>query len=246
MAYEVYIDGIFVGYVDDANKFIEEFKEKRRKGIIPYFVNIYFDETRNVVEILTRKGRILRPLIVVKDGKPLLTKEHIEKLKRGEIKWSDLEKEGIIEWVDPAEEENLNVALYPEDIKENTTHLELSSLVIFSIATSLVPFSNRNQSARLNRGVRPQRQAHAIYSLNFHNRFDTDISILYYPQYPITRTFSFNIFKDDYAIGQNVIVAVMTQEGYNIEDAIIMNKGSIDRGLFRSVYFRSYEIERLR
>jgi len=246
MAYEVYIDGIFVGYVDDANKFIEEFKEKRRKGIIPYFVNIYFDETRNVVEILTRKGRILRPLIVVKDGKPLLTKEHIEKLKRGEIKWSDLEKEGIIEWVDPAEEENLNVALYPEDIKENTTHLEISSLVIFSIATSLVPFSNRNQSARLNRGVRPQRQAHAIYSLNFHNRFDTDISILYYPQYPITRTFSFNIFKDDYAIGQNVIVAVMTQEGYNIEDAIIMNKGSIDRGLFRSVYFRSYEIERLR
>ncbi len=82
--------------------------------------------------------------------------------------------------------------------------------------------------------------------MNFHNRFDTDISLLYYPQYPITRTFSFNIFKDDYAIGQNVIVAVMTQEGYNIEDAIIMYKGSIDRGLFRSVYFRSYEIERLR
>ncbi|MGB9674736.1 MAG: DNA-directed RNA polymerase subunit B, partial [Nanopusillaceae archaeon] len=163
-----------------------------------------------------------------------------------ELKWSDLEKQGIIEWVDPSEEENLKIALYPEDIKEDTTHLEISSLVIFGIATSLAPFSNRNQSARLNRGVRPQKQAHAIYSPNFLNRFDTDISVMYYPQQPIVRTFSHKIFQNEDLIGQNVIVAVMTQEGYNIEDAIILNKGSIDRGLFRSVYFRSYEVEKLR
>ncbi|BFI73465.1 DNA-directed RNA polymerase subunit B [Nanoarchaeota archaeon] len=246
MVYEVYIDSIFIGYVDDANDFIEKFKEQRRKGIIPNFINIYYDENRKIIEINTRKGRILRPLIVVKDGKPLLTQEHIEKLKKGELKWSDLEKMGIIEWVDPAEEENLKVALFPEDIKEDTTHLELSALIIFGISTSLVPFSNKNQSARLNRGVRPQKQAHAIYTLNFFNRFDTDISVSYYPQQPIVRTYSYPIFSKEYLIGQNVIIAVMTQEGYNIEDAIIMNKGSIDRGLFRSVYLRSYEVERLR
>ncbi|MGC9132974.1 MAG: DNA-directed RNA polymerase subunit B [Nanopusillaceae archaeon] len=245
MATEVYIDNIFVGYIDDPKEFTEKFKEERRKGIIPYFVNIYYDEIRNVIEINTRKGRILRPLIVVKNGKPLLTQEHIEKLKKGELKWSDLEKQGIIEWVDPAEEENLKIALFPEDIREDTTHLELSAVAIFGIATSLVPFSNKNQSARLNRGVRPQRQAHATYTLNFFNRFDTDTSILYYPQQPIVRTFSHKIFEKEDLIGQNVIIAVMTQEGYNIEDAIIMNKGSIDRGLFRSVYFRSYETERM-
>ncbi|BBL45295.1 DNA-directed RNA polymerase subunit B' [Nanobdella aerobiophila] len=246
MSYEVYLDNIFIGYVEDYEDFIRDFKEKRRSGIIPEFVNISLDEDRKIVEINTRKGRILRPLIVVKDKKPLLTKEDIEKLSRGELSWSDLEKMGVIEWVDPEEEENLKVALYPEDIKDDTTHLEVSSLIIFGIATSLNPFSNKNQSARLNRGVRPLKQSHAIYSLNYHNRFDTDISILYYPQQPIVRTFSNKIFQKENLIGQNVVVAVMTQDGYNIEDALIMSKSSIERGIFRSVYFRSYEVEKLR
>jgi len=246
MPVEVYIDDIFVGYVDDPKIFVERFKEIRRKGIIPKFVNIYYDEETKSVKIYTHKGRILRPLIVVKDGKPLLTEEHIEKLKKGELKWSDLEEMGIIEWVDPAEEENLYVALSPEELTPEHTHMEISSIVIFGVLTSLVPFSNHNQSARLNRGMRTQKQAHAVYSLNFWSRFDSDISIMYYPQEPLVRTFSHEIFKKEDVIGQNVIVAVLTQEGYEMEDAIILNKASIDRGLFRSVYFRPYEIEELK
>jgi len=243
---EVYIDDIFVGYVDNPKEFVEKFKEARRNGQLPYFINIYYDDRADVVKIYTHKGRILRPLIVVKDGKPLLTQEHIEKLKRGELKWSDLEKMGIIEWVDPAEEENCYVALYPEDVTPEHTHLEISPLVIFGILTSIVPFSNHNQSARLNRGVRTQKQSHAVYALNFWTRFDSDISVAYYPQEPIVRTFSHEIFKKEDVIGQNVIVAVVTQEGYSMEDAIILNKGSIDRGLFRSVYFRPYETQELK
>ncbi|MEM5880151.1 MAG: DNA-directed RNA polymerase subunit B, partial [Candidatus Aenigmatarchaeota archaeon] len=99
MAVEVYINSVFVGYVEDPEDFIKKFKDLRAKGQLPKFANIYYDDVRNIIEINTRKGRILRPLIVVKNGKPLLTEEHIEKLKKGEIKWSDLEKEGIIEWV---------------------------------------------------------------------------------------------------------------------------------------------------
>ncbi len=246
MATEVYIDSIFVGYVDNPVDFLKKFKDMRSRGLLPKFANIYYDEERNVIEINLRKGRILRPLIVVKDGKPLLTKEHIEKLKRGEIKWSDLEKEGIIEWVDPAEEENLYVALDPSELTKEHTHLEISPLTIFGILTSLVPYSNHNQSARLNRGMRTQKQAHAIYVTNYWQRFDTDISVLYYPQEPMVRTFSHEIFKNADRIGQNVIIAVMTQEGYNMEDAIIINRGSIERGLFRSAYFRRYEVERIR
>ncbi len=246
MSSEVYLDDIFIGYVDNPLEFIEKFKESRRKGVIPYFINIGYDEKTNTVHISARKGRLLRPLIVVKNGKPLLTEEHIEKLKKGEIRWKDLEEQGIIEYLDPLEEENAVVALEEKDINENTTHLELSPLVIFGIITSLAPFSNHNQSARLNRGIRPMKQSHAIYSLNYPIRFDTDISVAYYPQTPIVRTFSHEIFKEQDAIGQNVIVAVMTQEGYNIEDAIILNRASVERGLFRSVYFRSYELEALK
>jgi len=246
MPTEVYIDDIFVGYVDNPKEFIEQFKEKRRNGIIPNFVNIYYDQETRSVRVYTHKGRILRPLIVVKNGRPLLTEEHIEKLKTGELKWSDLEKMGIIEWVDPAEEENLYVALSPDDVTPEHTHMEVSPLAIFGILTSLVPFSNHNQSARLNRGMRTQKQAHAVYALNFWSRFDSDISVAYYPQEPLTRTFSHEIFKKEDIVGQNVIVAVLTQEGYEMEDAIILNKASVDRGLFRSVYFRPYEVEELK
>ncbi|HIP66641.1 MAG TPA: DNA-directed RNA polymerase subunit B, partial [Candidatus Nanopusillus sp.] len=246
MPSEVYIDNIFVGYVDNPKQFVAKIKEDRRKGKIPSFINVMYDEDTNTVKIFTHKGRIQRPLIVVKNGKPLLTEKHIEKLKKGETKWSDLEKKGIIEWVDPAEEENIYVALTPEEVTKEHTHMEISPLVIFGILTSLVPFSNHNQSARLNRGMRTQKQAHAVYALNFWTRFDSDISIAYYPQEPIVRTFSHEIFKHEDAIGQNVIVAVMTQEGYSMEDAIILNRASIERGLFRSVYFRPYEIEELK
>ncbi|MEM0379183.1 MAG: DNA-directed RNA polymerase subunit B [Nanopusillaceae archaeon] len=246
MVVEVYIDSVFVGYVDDPEDFVSRFKELRAKGQIPKFANIYYDDEKNIIEINTRKGRILRPLIVVKNGKPLLTEEHIEKLKKGEIKWSDLEKEGIIEWVDSAEEENIYVALRPEEVTEKHTHLEISPLVIFGVLTSLAPYSNHNQSARLNRGIRTQKQAHSVYLVNFWQRYDTDLSVAYYPQQPIVRTFSHEIFKDANIIGQNVVIAIMTQEGYNMDDAIIFNRASIERGLYRSSYFRTYEIERLR
>jgi len=246
MPSEVYIDDVFVGYVDDPKQFVAKIKEARRKDKLPNFINVMYDEDTNTVKIFTHKGRIQRPLIVVKNGKPLLTEEHIEKLKKGELKWSDLEKMGIIEWIDSAEEENIYVAQSPEEITKEHTHMEISPLVIFGILTSLVPFSNHNQSARLNRGMRTQKQAHAVYTLNFWTRFDSDISIAYYPQEPIVRTFSHEIFKHEDTIGQNVIVAVMTQEGYSMEDAIILNRASIERGLFRSVYFRPYEIEELK
>ncbi len=243
---EVYIDEVFVGYTEDPEEFIKKFKKARREGKIPYFVNIYYDDVQDVVKIYTHKGRILRPLIVVENGKPKLTDEHIEKLKKGELKWSDLEKMGIIEWVDPAEEENLYVALRPEDVTKEHTHLELSPLVIFSVLTSLVPFANHNQSVRLNRGIRPLKQSLTVYSLAYPLRFDSDVSVLYYPQEPLVRTFSHELFKREDIGGQNMIVAVMTQEGYEIEDAIIFNKGAIDRGLARATYFRPYETEELR
>ena len=246
MPIEVYLDGIFIGYVDNAEEFIEKFKEERRAGRIPYFANIYYDEKAKIIEINTKKGRLLRPLIVVKNGKPLLTKEHLEKIKNGGLKWSDLEKMGIIEWVDPAEEENLLIAIDESELTEKHTHMEISPDVIFGIATSLVPYSNHNQSARLNRGMRTQKQAYSVYTLNFWNRFDTDIAVAFYPQQPIVRTFTHEIFKKEDIIGQNVIVAVMTQEGYNMEDAIILNRASVDRGIYRAFYFRTYEVERLK
>jgi DNA-directed RNA polymerase beta subunit len=70
-------------------------------------------------------------------------------------------------------------------------------------------------------------------------RLDTDVSILQYPQKPLVRSFVYDTL-DTYPAGQNLVVGVMTYEGYNMEDALVFNKGSLDRGVGRSYYFRPY------
>ncbi len=246
MKAEVYLNDKFVGYVENPEQFLKAIREARRKGQLPPTVNVYYDEKANKVFVYCNKGRLLRPLIVVENGKPKLTKEHLEKLAKGELTWEDLEKQGIIEWLDPSEEENVYVALDEKELTPEHTHLEIGPQVLFSIVTSLAPYANYNQTVRLNRGIRPQKQALSIYTYNFLLRFDSDVSILYYPQEPLVRTFTHEIFRDYDIIGQNVVVAVMVGHGYNMEDALVFNKGSIDRGLFRGVFFRPYEAEELK
>ena len=82
---EVYINNKFVGTIDDAPLFIEDFKDQRRKGIIAEEANIYYEEEFSEIYINTSGGRALRPLIIVKEGKPLLTEKQIEQLDAGEI-----------------------------------------------------------------------------------------------------------------------------------------------------------------
>jgi len=239
---EIYVDGVFFGEVEDGKTFAEKIRELRRENKLPKDLSVYYNEKNDEVLIEMDRGRVLRPLIVVKDGKPLLTEEHIKKIKEGKLKWDDLIKEGIIEYIDAAEEENAYVALKEEDLTKEHTHLEIHPSVIFGLLTSYVPFANHDYASRLLRGVKTQKQGLGYYFLNYHQRFDTDVSVMHYPQIPLVQTYTMKKTPImEKPMGCNVIIAVMTYEGYNIEDALIFNKGSIDRGLFRATYFRSYE-----
>src|SRR5258708_10878336 len=85
------------------------------------------------------------------------------------------------------------------------------------------------------------KQAMGIYLTNFLVRMDTMANILYYPQKPLATTRSMEFLKfRELPAGQNAIVAILCYSGYNQEDSMIMNQSSIDRGLFRSLFFRSY------
>ncbi|KAK0554784.1 DNA-dependent RNA polymerase II [Tilletia horrida] len=85
------------------------------------------------------------------------------------------------------------------------------------------------------------KQAMGVYLTNYQQRMDTMANILYYPQKPLatTRSMEFLRFRELPA-GQNAIVAILCYSGYNQEDSVIMNQSSIDRGLFRSLYYRTY------
>ena len=244
---DIYLNDKFIGNVDNVQEFMSFIKENRRKGKLPIQANLYFKQETDELYIDCTKGRARRAVIVVKDGASALTEEHLKKLGANEINWSDLVSQGIIEFIDAAEEENCLVALSEDELTKDHTHLEISPLIIFGVTTSLVPYANFVQAPRLNRGSKTQKQSLGMYATNFSLRMDTDISILHYPQIPITKTIMHDLIGyNKHPSGMNVVIALMSYEGQNMQDSIILNKGSVDRGLARSTYFRPYPVEELR
>ncbi|MGB9708103.1 MAG: DNA-directed RNA polymerase subunit B [Candidatus Pacearchaeota archaeon] len=237
---DVFYNGRFIGEVEQPDQFIQTLREKRRIGELPMELSVRYDKAINLIFLTTDTGRILRPLIIVREGKPLLKEEHLEALAREELNWDDLVNLGIIEYVDAAEEENLLVAMSPEEVTQEHTHMEIDPIAMFGFTTAIVPYANHDHSSRLNRGSKTQTQALGLYAANYLDLIDTDVSILHYPQRPIVRGFVYDAIKNFYPAGQNVVVAIMPFEGYNVSDAIIINRASIDRGLGRSTYFRPY------
>ena len=133
---DVFINGKYIGDVNNPEEFCNNFREERRKGNIKEGVTIYYDQDSDAVFIFTGPSRLIRPLIVVKDGKPLLTQEHIKKIQNNELSWNDLVKKGIIEYLDAAEEENALIAFTEEELTNEHTHLEISPLVMLGLTAS--------------------------------------------------------------------------------------------------------------
>ena len=236
---EVFLNGIFIGTVKDSEKFVTQIREKRRGQKIPEQLNVRNDDAFQIILITTEPGRVLRPLIILENGQSKLKNEHIVLLEQNQLTWRNLIEQGIIEYLDAAEEENALVALYKEEITSDHTHLSIDSVDLFGIVTSLVPYGNHDQSSRLNRGSKTQKQALGLYAANYLTRLDTDVSVLQYPQKPLVRSFIYDTLNS-YPAGQNLVVAIMSYKGYNMEDALVFNKGSLDRGVGRSFYFRPY------
>ncbi len=243
----VFLNGKFIGTHKNPDKLIKEIKEMRRNGSMPSEINVSYYNDEDSIFIFSDKGRARRPLIVVKNGKSLLTKEHIEKLKKNEIKWDDLVKEGVIEYLDAEEEENALIAVDENDITPEHTHLEISPIVIMGPQANMVPYAQHSLSYRITLGAKMTKQSLGIYATNLPVRADTDVSVIHYPQVPIVKTQMYDLLRvENHPAGQNVIVAIMPFEGYNIHDAVVINKASIDRGLFRATTYRPYKCEELR
>jgi DNA-directed RNA polymerase subunit B' len=243
---EVYLNGKYIGNVENED-FVNQVIRERRKGVIPNNLNIYHNKNTNEIFIETSKGRVRRPLIVVKDGKPLLTENYIRQLKKNEINWNDLVEQGIIEFLDTAEEENALIAFREEELTKEHTHLDITPLTMLGLTTSLVPYGNYTQSARLSIGSKNQKQALGFYISNYQLRMDMDVNLLHTPQVPITQTIMHEISNyEKHPAGQNIVVAIMSYQGYNMEDAVILNRGSIERGFGRSTYYRPSSAEELR
>jgi DNA-directed RNA polymerase subunit B' len=243
----IYLDGALKGTHSNPKQFVDQFRTKRRRSELPHLINIAYHEDTNEININTDSGRARRPLIIVERGAPLITEEHILKLEQGEFSFDDLIENGLVEYIDAEEEENIYVAIAPEDLTSEHTHLEIDPSLILGIATGLVPYPEHNASPRNTMGAGMVKQSLGASCANWKLRPDTRSHYLHYPQLGIVKTNAMEaVGFDDRLSGQNFVVAVQSYEGYNIEDALIINKNSIERGLGRSHFFRTYEAEERR
>ena len=250
---KVYFNGDLIGTHEAPVDLVTEIRQRRRKNMISNVVNVRYDDSLNDVIINSDPGRIRRPLLVVGRNNRLSIKERdIDSIQQGKSEWEDLLKKGVVEYIDAEEEENCLIALNEDDLVRNKkthkySHMEVDPMTILGVATSNVPFPEHNSSPRCTMGAGMSKQSLGLGQANYRIRPDTRGHLLHYAQRPMLQTeaMKYNTLRTRPA-GQNMVVAVMSYHGYNMEDALIFNQGSIDRGIGRSTFVRTYMSEERR
>ena len=258
---KIFINGCWVGVVENPFEIYNSLKEKKYQGIINIYTSITFDYKNAEIRICNDGGRITRPLLRVVDNHLVIKKSVISDIKKGELVWNDLLtncklKESVIEYIDADEQEHSLIGMKPNDLEkqwkrpEKTTeiyrytHCEIHPSTIFGVLASCIPFPDHNQSPRNTYQCAQAKQAMGVYVTNYENRMDKTSYVLTYPGRPLVDTRIMDMIHiNDIPSGFTVIVAIMTHTGYNQEDSLLFNKGSIDRGLFQATIYHTEKDE---
>ena len=244
----VFVDGKLIGYYKNGSMLADLLRDLRRTSKIHSHIGISFHQSSQAgstkrLYVNCNAGRVLRPLIIVREGKSLLNPDLLDKITKRLISWHDLLAMGVIELIDANEEENCYIALDDKTTKKHT-HLEIFPPAILGAGASIIPYPEHNQSPR-----NTYESAMAKQSLGFSTpMMNTSTYVrqhfMLYPQTPIVNTKTMNLLGlEDRPAGQNCVVAVLPFDGYNIEDAIVLSKASVDRGLGRTFFYRIYDAE---
>ncbi|KAJ1662764.1 DNA-directed RNA polymerase III complex subunit Rpc2 [Coemansia sp. RSA 1813] len=237
----VCLNGLILGTTRTAHRFVGHFRALRRSGRIPAFVSIYTDDHARTVNISADGGRICRPVIIVENGVSRVTGEHIQRLMAGELQFDDFLRLGLVEYLDVNEENDTNIAVYEPEIKAYTTHVEIEPFTLLGAVAGLIPYPHHNQSPRNTYQSAMGKQAIGAIAYNQLNRIDTLLYLMVYPQQPMVKTKTIELINyDKLPAGQNGSVFVMSYSGYDIEDALVINKASLDRGFGRCQVLRKF------
>ena len=272
----IHVNGDIYGMHKNGKNLLSQFKNSRRRGTIPSEVSIRHDTENRDIFINTDKGRILRPLLILYDGTPRLENSHLTDLADGNItfrlpetvpegplagrpviheniRWTILGEPGVevasIETEVRMPNGNIEVAKFDVPLLYSTehTHVEIDPQLVLGVCASLIPYPEHNSTPRVTGGTAMVKQSLGLPSANYRLRPDTRAHILHYPHRSIVRTDAMRTTNfDERPGGQNFIVAIMSLHGYNMQDAVIMNRASVDRGLGRSTFNRTYNAERRR
>ncbi|KAJ6476252.1 hypothetical protein C8R45DRAFT_1009358 [Mycena sanguinolenta] len=235
----VNVNGTIIGLTRYPTRFVSQFRRLRRARRVSEFVSVYINHHHKAVHIASDGGRICRPTIIVENGRPRVTSEHISLLKKGAVTFDDFLRKGLVEYLDVNEENDTFIALYESEIVPATTHLEIEPFTLLGAVAGLIPYPHHNQSPRNTYQCAMGKQAIGAIAYNQLNRIDTLLYLSVYPQQPMVKTKTIELVGyDRLPAGQNATVAVMSYSGYDIEDALILNKASLDRGYGRCQVLR--------
>jgi DNA-directed RNA polymerase beta subunit len=254
---KVFINGAWVGITEKPLELYKSLKEKKQKGILNVYTSVVFNYTLNEIRVCNDAGRLTRPLLRVKENKTVLTNDIVQQISKKKLEWNDLVttthlEESVIEYIDPEEQAFSMIAMTPKDLVCDTeraetykyTHCEIHPSTIFGILASCIPFPEHNQSPRNCYQTAQAKQAMGVYVSNFANRMDKTAYVLNYPARPMVDTRIMDMIKiNQIPSGFNVVVAIMTHTGYNQEDSLLFNKGSLDRGLFQATIYHTEKDE---
>ncbi|KAG9233478.1 DNA-directed rna polymeras-like protein III subunit [Amylocarpus encephaloides] len=244
-AYVVFVNGTPLALTRHPKDFLTSFRKFRRMGRVSEFISIYINHHTNAVHIATDEGRICRPLIIVDNGKPRVTKRSLEQLRKGKMDFDDFLYRGLVEYVDVNEENDTLIAISSDELKTpGITHQEIEPFTILGAVAGLIPYPHHNQSPRNTYQCAMGKQAIGVIAYNQLSRIDTLLYLMVYPQQPMVKSRTIELIHyDKLPAGQNATVAVMSYSGYDIEDALVLNKSSCDRGFGRCQVFRKYSTQ---
>lgn len=258
----IFVNGKWIGMFppESAIECVRRLRDAKRSGFIQRQIAIVWKPTVKELWLSTEAGRLVRPLYFAPaildiaqspNSKELLASIAGCKCWEDILRWTSPAGHHLMEYIDAGETEQAMISMEPTELikmpaaeADSYSHAEIHPCVILGSIASTIPFPDHNQSPRNAYQCAMGKQAMGVFAQNYQERFDALAHMLMYPNLPLVSP-AMGKHYGAYSMpsGRNIVVAIMAYGGYNQEDSIMINKGSLDRGLFQSIFFRTYKDE---